>query len=112
MSKRRRLCTTKRFESMTSGEIDAAAAAAAEKAGSEAYDNFKPTTTLGKTTGKLSAKDEAARDAAFNTAYEDALASNQKGLVRRHGLRQRRQRSNRGQTPCSRGDRCGSHGKS
>ena len=68
------------FESMTSGEIDAAAAAAAEKAGLEAYDNFKPTTTLGKTTGILSAKDEAARKAAFDKAYEDALAASRKDL--------------------------------
>jgi hypothetical protein len=67
-------------ESMTSGEIDAAAVAAAEKAGSEVYDNFKPTTTLGKTTGILSAKDEAAREAAFNKAYEDALAASRKDL--------------------------------
>ncbi len=67
-------------ESMTSGEIDAAAVAAAEKAGSEAYDNFKPTTTLGKTTGILSAKDEAAREAAFNKAYEDAQAASRKDL--------------------------------
>ena len=67
-------------ESMTSGEIDAAAAAAASKAGSEAHANFKPTTTLGKTTGILSAEDKAAREAAFNKAYEAALAASRKEL--------------------------------
>ena len=43
------------FESMTSGEIDAAAVAAAEKAGSEAYDNFNRTKSrLGFARSRLS----------------------------------------------------------
>jgi len=50
-----------------------AATAAAEKASSDAFDDFEPSTVLGRTTGILSKADEEARAQAHKFAYENAI---------------------------------------